>query len=143
MLTNQKLQPEEEADHTVDLLSMIVLNTKFNGEIAPSPSHLYMETPGRKTTYQAIGSAISTTNVCENSETLKDRCKRLQKEWCDAELMQLSQSYEARAGVNQVAGVVGPRLLYCTVNIAGVPVSAMVDKGSSAMMSFELLKTIG
>ena len=46
-------------------------------------------------------------------------------------------------GVDTVAGAVGP-LYYCNVNIAGEPVEAMVDTGSSAtIMSFDLFKKIG
>ena len=45
--------------------------------------------------------------------------------------------------VDAVSGSLGP-LYYTTVNVAGVPIEAMVDPGSSAtIMSFDLFKKIG
>ena len=96
------------------------------------------ETPGRRTTPKATTSVVTTSQ-----ETLDDKCERLQREWQNAELARLSQSYEAVGEVDQVAGAVGP-LYYVTVSIAGEPVEAMVDTGSSAtILSFDLFKRIG
>ena len=74
---------------------------------------------------------------------MEDRCQRLRQEWVDAELLLLSQGYEGKANVDKVAGAVGP-LYYCTVNIAGEPVKAMVDTGSSAtVLSWDVFQAIG
>jgi len=74
---------------------------------------------------------------------LEDRCQRLRQEWVDAEFALLSQGYEGKSNVDQVTGAVGP-LYYCTVNIAGEPVKAMVDTGSSAtILSWDLFQAIG
>ena len=76
-------------------------------------------------------------------ETLENHCQRLRQEWFNAEFLLLSQGYEGKANVDKVAGAVGP-LYYCTVNIAGEPVKAMVDTGSSAtILSWEVFQAIG
>ena len=78
----------------------------------------------------------------EESEELGEHCLRLQQEWVDAEFSRLSKVYSPRATVDAVKGALGP-LFYATVEVAGVPVNALVDPGSSAtIMSFELFKTI-
>ena len=86
---------------------------------------------------------MTSSVVTTSQETLDDKCERLQKEWLHAEFTCLSQGYEMVGEVDQVAGAVGP-LYYGTVNIAGEPVEAMVDMGSSAtILSFDLFKLIG
>ena len=51
--------------------------------------------------------------------------------------------YEGKANVDKLAGVVGP-LYYCTVNITGEPVKAMVDTGSLAtILSWDVFQAIG
>jgi len=99
------------------------------------------ETPGRsRTSQRATSSAVTSAT---SRETLEDRCQRLRQEWVDAEFALLSQGYEGKSIVDQVAGAVGP-LYYCTVNIAGEPVKAMVDTGSSAtILSWDLFQAIG
>ena len=55
----------------------------------------------------------------------------------------MSVEYGRAAKVDAVSGPVGP-LYFTNVEIAGVPVQAMVDPGSSAtILSFELFKLIG
>ena len=96
------------------------------------------ETPGKRSVPKATNSAINASQ-----ETLGDKCARLQKAWIDAEFVRLSQSYETVGEVDHVAGAVGP-LYFGTVSIAGEPVEAMVDTGSSAtILSFDLFKQIG
>lgn len=51
--------------------------------------------------------------------------------------------YQSNASVDAVSGSLGP-LYYTTVNVAGIPVEAMVDPGSSAtIISFDLFKKVG
>ena len=63
---------------------------------------------------------------------------RLHREWSSVEYSRMKKSI----GINQVTGSVGP-LYYCHVTIAGQPVEALMDSGSSAtIMSFSLFKQI-
>ena len=94
------------------------------------------ETPGKVPTASSL--AITT-----HSESIDERCQRLQQEWVDAEFARMTSAYETTASVDQIAGAVGP-LCYATVEIAGESVKAMVDTGSSAtVLSFELFSKIG
>ena len=99
------------------------------------------KTPGKvRASQRATSSAVSAAHSHEKSE---DRCQRLRQEWVDAELLLLSQGYEGKANVDKVAGAVCP-LYYCMVNIAGEPVKAMVDTGSSAtILSWDVFQAIG
>ena len=97
------------------------------------------ETPGKVKT--ASTKAITTSSGA--TESLDEKCQRLQQEWTDAEFTRLYKGYDASVVVDQVVGAVGP-LCYATVEIAGQTVDAMVDTGSSAtILSFELFKRIG
>lgn len=76
-------------------------------------------------------------------EDASDHCKKLQEEWIEAEFQRLSCKYAPGGTVDTVKGALGP-LFYGTVSIAGTPVKAWVDPGSSAtIMSFKLFQTIG
>ena len=99
------------------------------------------ETPGKvRASQRATSSAVS---AAHSHETLEDRCQRLRQEWFGAEFLLLSQRYEGKVNVDKVAGAVG-LLYYCTVNIAGEPVKAMVDTGSSAtILSWDVFQAIG
>ena len=114
------------------------------------PGHHWRDCPERKppskapgsnrTGQQATSSAVSAT---PSHETLEDCCQRLRQEWVNAEFLLLSQDCERKANIGKVAGAVGP-LYYCTVNIAGEPIKAMVDTGSSAtILSWEVFQAIG
>ena len=101
------------------------------------------ETPGRRSNTRVTTTSSNITSSQGSSESLDDACHRLQQQWMDAEFRRLVETYDGSAGVDTVAGAVGP-LYYCNVNIAGEPVEAMVDTGSSAtIMSFDLFKKIG
>ncbi len=72
-----------------------------------------------------------------------DRCQRLQQEWVEAEFNRMAGLYSPGASVDTVKGALGP-LWYATVQIAGTPVAALVDTGSSTtIMSFGLFQKIG
>ena len=89
---------------------------------------------------RATSSAVSAT---ESHETFEDRCQRLRQEWIDAKFLLLFQGYEGKVNNDKVAGTVGP-LYYCTVNIAGEPVKAMVDTGLSVnILLWDVFQAIG
>ena len=94
------------------------------------------ETPGKVPTASSL--AITT-----HSESIDERCQRLQQEWVDVEFARMTSAYETTASVDQIARAVGS-LCYATVEITGENVKAMVDTGSSAtVLSFELFSKIG
>ena len=99
------------------------------------------ETSGKvRVSQRATSSAVL---AAHSHETLEDRCQRLKQEWVDAEFLLLSQHYEGKANVDKVAVAVCP-LYYCTVNIAGDSVKAMVDTGSLAtILSWDVFQAIG
>ena len=89
-------------------------------------------------TYSGSSSAVTVAW----SEDPGDYCQRLQ-EWVDSEFSRLAGAYCPEASVDIVDGALGP-LFYATVVVAGTPVDALVDPGSSAtIMSFELFKKVG
>ena len=110
----------------------------ISGETVPR-----WDLPGRRANPMVTSTSSSITSFQRSSESIDDACHRLQEQWMDMEFKRLTESYEGSAGVDTVAGAVGP-LYYCQVNVAGEPVEAMVDTGSSAtIMSFDLFKKIG
>ena len=97
------------------------------------------ETPGQ--VRGANNAAITTSQ--SSTESLDEKCQRLQQEWVNAEFARMSCSYKAHITVDQIAGAVGP-LCYADVEIEGQEVEAMVDTGSSAtIISFALFKRLG
>ena len=90
----------------------------------------------------------SSAIMSDTMELLSDRCHRLQKEWADAEFQRMTTSYRSKNrngnGITDtVTGALGP-LYYAEVKIAGVPVEALLDAGSSAsILSFDLFQKIG
>ena len=71
---------------------------------------------------------------------MEERCHRLQQELAQAQLQRTSAAYEDSLKVN---GVIGP-LFHEEVNMAGVPVKGLIDKGPGATItSFETFKRIG
>jgi hypothetical protein len=110
--------------------------------------HRSRECPLRKST-EARGSTgetqpgSSSTVTAADAEDPSDRCRRLQQEWADAEFARLSKAYTPEVPVDAVKGALGP-LWYAEVNIAGTPVRAMVDTGSSAtIIAFPTFQKIG
>ena len=94
------------------------------------------ETPGK-----VKDSSAKTVTMA--TESLDERCQRLQQEWFDAQFARMSKGYKGAVSVVQAVGAVSP-LCYTTVEVAGQEVEAMVDTGSSAtVLSFELFKKIG
>jgi len=70
------------------------------------------------------------------------QCQESHQQWVEAEFNRLSSVYSAVAAVDAVEGELGP-LLYANVEVAGTPVNALVDPGSTAtIMSFKLFRTI-
>ena len=108
-----------------------------------STSHKWRECTLRKPTgTPGKVKDASTKTVTMATESLDERCQRLQPEWFDAEFDQMSKGYKGAVSVVQGVGAVGP-LCYTTVEIAGQKFEAMVDTGSSAtILSFELFKKI-
>ena len=97
------------------------------------------ETRGSGGTHSGSSSAVTV----ERSEDLGDYCQRLRQEWVEAEFSRLAGAYCPEASVDTVEGALG-LLFYATVVVAGTPVDALVDPGSSAtIMLFELFKKVG
>ena len=90
----------------------------------------------------------SSAITSDTTELLSDRCNRLQKEWTDAEFQRMTTIYRSKNEngkgiIDTVTGALGP-LYYAEVKIAGVPVEALLDAGSSAsILSFDLFQKIG
>ena len=111
------------------------------------PGHHWRECPESKPPSETLGKVRASqratslaVSVAHLHETLEDRCQRLRQEWVDAEFLLLSQGYEGKANVDKAAGP----LYYCTVNIAGKPVKATVDTGSSVtILSWDVFQAIG
>ncbi len=99
------------------------------------------EATGRRSNVQVTTSTVSTGEKTE--ESLEERCQRLQEELAAAELQRMTTAYAASQEVDTVTGErLGP-LFYSEVP-PGVPVRALIDTGSSAMiLSFETFKRIG
>ena len=95
------------------------------------------EAPGR-TTPKNNGAS---SNVVTNQLTTLDKekqCEQLHRQWAEAEYQRIKGSLL----VDTVTGSVGP-LYYCQLLVAGQPVTALVDCGSSAtIMSFELFQVV-
>ena len=70
------------------------------------------------------------------TESLDERCQRLQQEWFDAQFARMSKGYKGAVSVVQAVGAVGP-LCYTTVEVAGQEVEAMVDTQLSATILFQ------
>ncbi len=76
-------------------------------------------------------------------ESLESRSQRLQDELAQVELQRMSTAYRGYLEVDAVSGAVGS-LFYSEVKVAGQPVRALIDTGSSAtILSFDLFKKIG
>ena len=96
------------------------------------------ETPGRITSKGTTG--VSSNVVTNQSSKLdeEEQCKQLHQQWAEAEYQRIQKSLQ----VDTVTGSVGP-LYYCQLLVAGQPVRALVDSGSSAtIMSLELFQEI-
>ena len=109
-----------------------------------SAAHKWRDCPLRKPT-ETPGkpAAASSSAITTHSESIDEKCQRLQQEWVDAEFAHMANAYDTKATVDQIVGAVGP-LCYATVEIAGEKVRGMVDTGSSAtVVSFELFSKIG
>jgi len=110
--------------------------------------HTARECPLRRAPAEAQGGTgksggSSSTITVAGQENPSDQCQRLQREWIDAEFSRLSGVYAAGAAVDTVKGALG-LLWYAEVSVAGTPVTAMVDTGSSAtVMAFSTFQTIG
>ena len=50
----------------------------------------------------------SSLAITTHSESIDERCQRLQQEWVDAEFARMTSAYETTASVDQIAGAVGP-----------------------------------
>jgi len=110
------------------------------GVTAQNASHLARLQGG---TEQDSEQPVQQSQPPPSHEALEDHCQRLRQEWVNAEFLLLSQGYEGKANVDKVAGAVCP-LYFCTVNIAGEPVKAMVDTGLSAtILSWDVFQAIG
>ncbi len=76
-------------------------------------------------------------------ESFERRSQRLQDELAQVELQRMLTAYPGYLEVDAVSGAVGP-LFYSEVKVAGQPVRALIDTGSSAtILSFDLFKKIG
>ena len=110
--------------------------------------HTARECPLKKAATKARGgggthSGSNSAVTVARSEDPGDYCQRLRQEWVDAEFSRLAGAYCPEASVDTVDGALGP-LFYATVVVAGTPVDALMDPGSSAtIMSFELFKKVG
>ena len=87
------------------------------------PGHHWCECPESKPPSETLGKVRASqqatslaVSVAHSHETLEDRCQRLRQEWVDADM----------------------------VNIAGKPIKAMVDTGSSVtILSWDVFQAIG
>ena len=96
------------------------------------------EAPGRTTPKNNNGAS---SNVVTNQSTTLDKekqCEQLHRQWAEAEYQRIKGSLQ----VDTVTGSVGP-LYYCQLLVAGQPVTALVDSGSSAtIMSLDLFQEV-
>ena len=90
------------------------------------------ETPGQKE------QQTSNTITGQTQQSEDKTCEDLHQLWVEAEFSRMKRAFQ----VDNVTGSVGP-LYYCEVEIAGQPVQALIDSGSSAtVMTFSLLQRI-
>lgn len=72
--------------------------------------------------------------TADEPEGPDDRRQRLQCEWVEAEFSRLGAVYSPEGSVDMVSGALGP-LFGANISIAGMPVEALVDPGSSATIT--------
>ena len=125
-----------------------------------STQHKYRQCPQRKLPTESTGKKGKEVNCitgmvtksggclaegkhCSSTEGLGDQCRKLYKEWAGMEFRRMSGSYVHAAEVDAVSGSMGS-FYHTRVEIASIPVEAMVDPGLSAtILSFELFQSIG
>ena len=94
--------------------------------------------PGHTTSKNNNGAS---SNIVTNQSTTLDKekqCEQLHQQWAEAEYQRIKGSLQ----VDTVTGSVGP-LYNCQLLVAGQPVTALVDSGSSAtIMSLELFQEV-
>ena len=87
------------------------------------------ETPGQKEQH------TSNTITGQTQQREDKTCEDLHQMWVEAGFSRMKRAFQ----VDNVTRAVGP-LYYCEVEIAGQPVEALIDSGSSAtVMTFSLL----
>ena len=104
-----------------------------------------LEASGRDSIRTATGLTMKAGGTPYQGETLDEHCAHgwLADELTKAEFEQMTNTYQSNASVDAISGSLGP-LYYATVNVASIPVEAVVDPGSSAtIISFDLFKKVG
>ena len=100
------------------------------------------EATGRSGRGEVATNQVGSTDT-RPAEHLSEKCQRLQEEWTEAEFARMRACYDQSLEVSNVAGALGP-LYYAEVTVAGTPVEALIDPGSSAtILSFDLFMRIG
>ena len=158
--TNNRSQPTRlisDADRKVQNMPSIKQTQRTNGSTITcytcgGVGHKQRDCYARRRPTEASGKGNTTGHssaiTSDTMELLSDRCHRLQKEWADAEFQRMTTIYRSKNrngnGITDtVTGALGP-LYYAEVKIAGVPVEALLDAGSSAsILSFDLFQKIG
>ena len=106
-----------------------------------STRHKVRDCPMKKPT-EATGQS-STVKGKPLEGSLDEQSRKLRDKWTEVEYRRMAKAYQPTGDVDTVTGSLG-RLFYATVKVAGVPVEAMVDTGSSAtIMSFDLFQKVG
>ena len=106
-----------------------------------STRHKVRDCPMKKPTEATGQSSTMKGKPLEGS--LDELSRKLRDKWTEVEYRRMAKAYQPTGDVDTVTRSLG-RLFYATVKVAGVPVEAMVDTGSSAtIMSFDLFQKVG
>ena len=103
-----------------------------------STKHFIRDCPMKRAQTEAPGQKeqhASNTITGQTQQSEDKTCEDLHQLWVEAEFSRMKRAFQ----VDNVTRAVGP-LYYCEVEIAGQPVEALIDSGSSAtVMTFSLL----